>query len=233
MLALLRSPWAIAALWFPMLGLALKWAWNQVFGSYIADQITRAAGQITGLDEARVTGAITNAMLPILLAAVIAAAIYYIGRHHGRAAIGEVAPSAPTLKPARLPFVDFREEIIARLSPDADVWTRTLDNLRQAAVDSEVAFFGRKHVRPIFKGSLAEPLVRIPPDYFVERFMPALEAIFKTANKAVFTCKGSGLNNDPGPVYTDIHLDASEARAWLEKQAMLPKAHIQADEDLD
>jgi hypothetical protein len=131
--------------------------------------------------------------------------------------------SIPPAAPRRVPLSELREwatdagwcsDAQSATIGDNDWWTFAT-NLRQAAADGSVGFWGRRYVADFGKDLDTEPLVEIPRDHFAEfEFDPT--ALAQVDNYDLFTGKiGHSQNEWKGRVFRDIHVSADQARAWL------------------
>jgi hypothetical protein len=92
-----------------------------------------------------------------------------------------------------------------------------LGKLRQAAVDNEIAFWGRFYDRD-FAASDTTPLVAIPAEHFLTYEFDPLRFASATNNFDTFTVKlGKSPKELKGLVYRDIHTDRSKLERWIKK----------------
>jgi hypothetical protein len=87
--------------------------------------------------------------------------------------------------------------------------------LRQAAVDGDITFWGKRYIYEFGEDLDDEPLVKIPPAHFEEfGFDPARLA--QVDNYDIFTGKlGEPVNAYRGRTFRDLHVDAQQARDSL------------------
>jgi nucleoside phosphorylase len=137
---------------------------------------------------------------------------------------------APTGGAKRVRLTDFRNwaadagwssDVQSATVGDNDWWTFT-NRLRQAAVDGAITFWGKKYTFDFGEDLDSEPLVKIPPHHF-EKFGFDPTRIAEAENYDIFT----GTLGDPpsawrGSTFRDLHVDAAEARTWLEGDGAPP-----------
>jgi hypothetical protein len=101
-------------------------------------------------------------------------------------------------------------------------WWSFAKRLRQAAVDGDITFWGKKYVYEFGEDLDDEPLVKIPPEHFEEfGFDPARLA--QVDNYDIFTGKlGEPPSANRGRIFRDLHVDAQQAQAWLKAAGAAP-----------
>jgi hypothetical protein len=143
-----------------------------------------------------------------------------------RGCLGSIAAPAPQ----RAPLTDLREWAVAAgwcsdahsaTIGDNDWWTFAT-RLRQAAVDGSIEFWGKRYVYEFGKDLDTEPYVRIPSDHFEEfEFYPT--ELAELDNYDLFTGKiGDSHSAYRGQTFRDIHVNAGQARAWLDADGKPP-----------
>jgi nucleoside phosphorylase len=142
----------------------------------------------------------------------------------------KTAGTAPAAGAKRLRLSEFRNwaadagwcsDVQSATVGDNDWWTFT-NRLRQAAVDGAITFWGKKYTSDFGEDLDSEPLVKIPTQHF-ENFGFEPTRVAQAENYDIFT----GILGDPpgawrGSIFRDLHVDAAEARAWLEGDGAPP-----------
>ncbi len=145
---------------------------------------------------------------------------------------GRVSPGNLKAAPAQVkqvPLTDLREcaseavwctNVRAATVGDNDWWTFTV-RLRQAAVDGNITFWGRRYVCDYGKDFYSEPLRDIPRKHFEEfGFYPT--RIAQVDNYDIFTQKlGDPPSAWKGSIFRDLHVNPEQAQTSL-KAAVAP-----------
>jgi nucleoside phosphorylase len=126
-------------------------------------------------------------------------------------------------KPSRIPITDLRNWAInagwcldVHTAPlgDNDLWTFT-KRLRQAAVDGDIEFSGKRYLSDYGKELDSEPLLKIPREHF-EEFGFDVVQVAQADNYDIFTYKPDESQRTlRGQIFRDLHVDARQARVWL------------------
>lgn len=139
-----------------------------------------------------------------------------------RACLGIVAQvPAP---PGRAPLTELRAwatafgwngDVRAATVGDND-WRSFAQRLRQAAADGAIEFFGRRYLYDFGEETDSEPVVAIPHEHFHEYGFDVIE-LAQADNYDIFTGKlGEPSSALKGRIFRDLHIDETQARAWLD-----------------
>ena len=133
------------------------------------------------------------------------------------------AAATPSVSAARIPLTELRDcatnvgwcsDVRSPTVGDNDWWTFS-NRLRQAAVDGEIAFWGKRYIYDFGKDLDSEPLIKIPREHF-EEFSFDPTRLAQADNYDIFTGRlGEPPSALKGSIFRDLHVDAAEARAWL------------------
>jgi nucleoside phosphorylase len=130
----------------------------------------------------------------------------------------------------RVPITEFRDWVAevgwcmdAHAAPmgDNDLWTFA-KRLRQAAIDGDIQFSGKRYLSDYGEELDSEPLTKIPSQHF-EEFGFDVVQLAQAENYDIFTYRPDepqrGLR---GRIFRDLHLDATQARIWLSNAGKAP-----------
>jgi hypothetical protein len=130
----------------------------------------------------------------------------------------------------RIPLTDLRtwaaesgwcSDVQTATVGDNDWWSFT-KRLRQAAVDGEIAFWGRRYVYDFGEDLDDQVLVKIPAEHFAEFGFDCVE-VAQADNYEIFTTKtGDSPSAWRGSNFRDLHVDATDARKWLSGNGAAP-----------
>lgn len=133
-----------------------------------------------------------------------------------------VLPRASTV--SRVPFVKFRRMVASAYKWDVSGKTNSeildlLDGLRQAGVDREIRFWGKRNPSGASKATVDEPLILIPADHWHDFQIEFGTAINANENAEIATYNFKRGGNVLRGGYLDIHIHEPEAVQWMNSSA--------------